>query len=244
MVRVDERNDIAPGVVVLTLDRPERRNAVDHATLLRLREAQRTYRHARVLVLTGASPAFSAGADLHGVEEGEFTALLGEVLRGFGEHPGVVLAAIDGAALGAGTQLAVAADLRIATPTSRFGIPAARLGLAVDRWTIERLTRELGWSVARAMLLGAETYDATQLSSFGGVHRLGDLDAALMWAGELAVLAPLTIAAHKLGLEHSEPPPPSDPSFEQARARAWSSDDAAEGRTAFLEKRPPHFTGS
>lgn len=243
-VRVDERDDVAPGVVVMTIDRPERRNAVDHATLLQLREAQRAHRGARVIVLTGAPPAFCAGADLHGVEEGEFTAVLGEVLRGFGEHPGVVLAAIDGAALGAGTQLAVAADLRIATPTSRFGIPAARLGLAVDRWTIERLTRELGWSVARVMLLGAETYDGARLASYGTVHRLGDLDDALAWAAELAILAPLTITAHKLGLEHSEPPPPADPSFEQARARAWASADAAEGRAAFLEKRPPRFTGT
>lgn len=243
-MRVDERDDIAPGVVVLTLDRPDRRNAVDHATLVQLREAQVEHRDARVVVLTGAPPAFCAGADLHGVEEGEFTTLLGEVLRGFGELPGVVLAAIDGAALGAGTQLAVAADLRISTPTSRFGIPAARLGLAVDRWTIERLTREFGWSVARAMLLGAEVYDGAQLVSFGSVHRTGDLDDALGWAAELAALAPLTITAHKLGLEHSEPPPPADPAFEEARARAWTSADAAEGRAAFLEKRPPRFTAT
>ena len=113
-----------------------------------------------MLVLTGAPPAFSAGADLTGVEEGEFARLLGQVLRGFTELPIPTIAAVDGPALGAGTQLAVACDLRVATPASRFGIPAARLGLVVDHWTVERLARELGWPIARAMLLAAETYDA------------------------------------------------------------------------------------
>src|SRR5205814_643762 len=106
---------------------PERRNAVDHATLLALLDAQGDASSARVLVLTGAPPAFSAGADLTGVEEGEFAAALGAVLRGFGALAIPTIAAIDGPALGAGTQLAVACDLRVATPGSRFGIPAARL---------------------------------------------------------------------------------------------------------------------
>ena len=108
--------------------------------------------------------------------------MLGQVLRGFTELPIPTIAAIDGPALGAGTQLAVACDLRIATPASRFGIPAARLGLVVDHWTVERLARELGWPIARAMLLAAETYDAAALHAAGAVHRLGDLDAALTWA--------------------------------------------------------------
>ena len=102
-------------------------------------------------------------------------AVLGEVLRGFTELPIPTIAAVDGPALGAGTQLAAACDLRIATPASRFGIPAARLGLVVDHWTVERLARELGWPIARAMLLGAETYDAAALHAAGAVHRLGDL---------------------------------------------------------------------
>ncbi|MEX2626476.1 MAG: enoyl-CoA hydratase-related protein [Ilumatobacteraceae bacterium] len=244
MVRVEPRDDIADGVTLVTLDRPERRNAVDHATLVELRAAQHDLADARVVVLTGAPPAFCAGADLTGVEEGEFARLLSEVLQGFTGLDGVVLAAIDGPALGAGAQLAVAADLRIATPGSRFGIPAARLGLVVDHWTVERLSREVGWPVARAMLLGAETYDAERLHQMGSVHRLGDLDAALEWAGELARLAPLTVAGHKVALERSGGPPAVDELVEAARLRAWSSADAVEGRTAFLEKRTARFTGS
>lgn len=244
MVRVERRDDVAHGVVVMTLDRPERRNAVDHETLVQLRAAQRELGDARVVVLTGEPPAFCAGADLHGVEEGEFARLLHEVLRGFTELTVPVMASVDGPALGAGTQLAIACDLRVATPGSRFGIPAARLGLVVDHWTVERLTREVGWPVARSMLLAAETVDAGRLHSMGAVHRMGDLAEALDWAAELARLAPLTIAGHKLALERSAPSPSSDPLVEAARARAWASADAVEGRTAFLEKRPPLFTGS
>jgi enoyl-CoA hydratase len=209
-----------------------------------LRDALGEASDARVLVLTGAPPAFSAGADLTGVEDGEFARLLGEVLRRLTALPIPTLAAIDGPALGAGTQLAVACDLRVATPASRFAIPAARLGLVVDHWTVERLARELGWPIARAMLLAAETYDAETLQRAGAVHRLGRLDDAVEWARQLAGLAPLTIAAHKLALERSSPDPANDELVEAARLAAWRSADAVEGRQAFLEKRAPRFDGS
>lgn len=233
------------GVVTVTLDRPERRNAVDHPTLVALLAAQAEARteRARVLVLTGAPPAFCAGADLTGVEEGEFARALAAVLRGFTELAIPTIAAVEGPALGAGTQLVAACDLRVAAPDSRFGIPAAKLGLVVDHWTVERLARELGWPIARAMLLGAETYDGAALRASGAVHRLGDLDHALAWARDLAQLAPLTIAGHKLALERSAPPPDPHPEVEAARVAAWASADAHEGRAAFLEKRPPRFHG-
>ena len=233
-------------VLVVTIDRPERRNAVDHQTLLSLRAAQAVAVEgdARVLVLTGEPPAFCAGADLTGVESGEFTRVLLDVLHGFGQLPFACIAAIDGPALGAGTQLAIACDLRVATPSSRFGIPAAKLGLVVDHWTVERLAREAGWSIARNMLLTAATYDAAALVAPGFVHRLGGLDAALEWAAEIALLAPLTIAGHKLALERSGSMPVHDDVVAAARDEAWASTDAEEGRTAFLAKRPPRFTGT
>ena len=243
MVRVETRSDVGDGVVVFTLDRPERRNAVDHDTLLALLDVQAAHADARVVVLTGAAPAFSAGADLHGVEEGVFAADLGRVLRGFTELSAPVVGAIDGPALGAGAQLVSVCDLRVATPESRIGVPAARLGLVVDHWTVERLTHEFGWPVARAMLLGAETYSGEQLHAMGSVHRLGGLEAALDWAGAISRLAPLTIAGHKLALESSAGEPDTDPEVEHARRRAWASEDAQEGRQAFLEKRSAAFRG-
>ena len=243
---VDLRDD--GRVAIVTLDRPERRNAVDHPTLLELLDVQARIRQAapdrtRAVVLTGAPPAFSAGADLHGVEEGQFATDLGAVLRGFGSLPVPVIAAIDGPALGAGAQLAIATDLRVAAPDSVIGIPAAKLGLVVDHWTIRRLASEFSPPVARAMLMAAQTYTGEQLHLTGGIHRMGTLDDAVEWAHELARLAPLTIAGHKVGLEHATPEPPVDDAFEAARSAAWASTDAEEGRTAFLEKRRPDFTG-
>ncbi len=246
-VRV-ETTDMSGAVMLVTLDRPSRRNAVDQATLVELAAVQAelladTARLVRVLVLTGAPPAFSAGADLTGVEEGQFAADLGRVLRGFGHLPIPVIAAIDGPALGAGAQLVVAADLRIATPDSVVGVPAAKLGLVVDHWTVRRLADEFTPPVARAMLVGAETYTAARLHELGGVHRLGGLDDAVAWAEQLSTLAPLTMEGHKVALEHRSAEPAPVEAVEAARTAAWASDDAVEGRTAFLEKRPAHFTG-
>lgn len=237
--------DLRGPVALVTVDRPERRNAVDHDTLLALRQAQRDVVAAgsRCLVLTGAPPAFCAGADLTGVESGAFVDALVAALRGFTELPIPTIAAIDGPALGAGTQLVIACDLRVATERSVFGIPAAKLGLVVDHWTVERLAREMSWPVARAMLLAAQTYRTEQLIGVGAIHRIGDLDAALAWAQEVAALAPLTMATHKLALETSSPPPAEDPAVETARVAAWASADAEEGRLAFLDKRPARFTG-
>jgi enoyl-CoA hydratase len=225
-------------VALVTIDRPERRNALDHQTLLKLQEvlSEVDRRGARCLVLRGAPPAFCAGADLTGVENDEFLTALASVLGALANLPMTTVAAIDGPALGAGTQLAIACDLRVATPTSVFGIPAAKLGLAVDQWTIDRLSSEFGVAIARAMLLASKTYRADELAVGGAVQRLGDIDAALAWADELAKLAPITIAAHKLGLAR-------DLGFERLRLAAWNSADATEGRTAFLEKRQAKFSG-
>jgi enoyl-CoA hydratase len=237
----------AADVVVVTLDRPERRNALDHATLQSLRDAitQAVDQRARVLVLTGAGGHFCAGADLTGVEDEGFVDLLRSVLEGLHTAPFPVVAAVEGAALGAGTQLAMSCDLRIATADASFGIPAAKLGLTVDHWTVQQLARHAGDSLARVMLLGAEVLRGDRLYASGFVHRLVDAggvaEPALAWARELRALAPLTIAAHKVMLgvaEHIEQPPPV---AVEARAAAWASDDFQEGLAAFRERRAPEF---
>ncbi len=241
MIRIDP--DVVPGVLQITLDRPDRRNAIDHASLVGLLDAQAQAANARVVVITGTPPAFSAGADLSGVRPEVFHDDLSRVLRGFAQLPVPVIAAIDGPALGAGAQIAAVCDLRVATPDSKIGIPAARLGLVVDHWTIDRMTREFTWPVARAMFVAADTYRAQRLYEIGVIHRLGGLDVALDWAHDIAQLAPLAIAGHKLALEASGGQLVRDDQVEAARARAWSSDDADEGRQAFLEKRRARFTG-
>jgi enoyl-CoA hydratase len=166
------------------------------------------------------------------------------VLRGFTQLPFVTMAAVDGPALGAGAQLLVSCDVRVATPTSVIGVPAAKLGLVVNHWTVERIVHELSWPIARAMLLTATTYTGAQLAGFGSVHRLGSLSDALEWADEIAQLAPLTIAGHKIALESTAGLPDVDELVRAAREKAMLSSDAKEGRTAFAEKRKPRFIGS
>jgi enoyl-CoA hydratase len=243
MVRVEWHSETAEGVAVITLDRPDRRNAVDHPTILAILEAQEAVGAARAVVLTGAPPAFCAGADLQGVREDVFAADLRRALQGFIDLPCPVIAAIDGPALGAGAQFVAVCDLRVATPGSVVGVPAARLGLVVEQWTIARMVHEFGASIARGMFVGAETYHADQLHAAGVVHRLGDLSVALEWAGQLALLAPLSLAGHKLALEAIAAGRDDDPAVVAARHKAWASADAAEGRLAFLEKRRPRFEG-
>ena len=241
MIHLDDRGPVA----LLTIDRPERRNALDHEALEQLLDAHRRSASARVVVLTGAGGHFCAGADLSGVEDDTFSDLLREVLATLRDDPRPLLAAVDGAALGAGTQLAIACDLRVATPSARFGIPAAKLGLMVDHWTIQRLSLLAGGGPTRAMLLGAETYGGDDAHRLGFVQRMGDLDGALGWADELAALAPLTLTGMKLALNRLEMPVGrgDDPEVHAAWAAAWGSADLKEGIAAFRAKRRPVFKG-
>lgn len=234
-------------VLIVTIDRPERRNALDRTAVDDLLAAVTgAAEGTRVLVLTGAGGHFCAGADLGGVEDGAFTGRLRVLLDALRSAPFVTLAAADGAALGAGTQLAVACDLRVATPAASFGIPAAKLGLAVDAWTVQRVAVLAGQGPARAMLLAAEVVSGEDALRLGLVQRAGTLDDALAWAGEIAALAPLTIRAHKAALEALEPgaDPAGGASAVQASIdRAWASEDLREGLAAFRERRRPAFRG-
>ena len=229
----------------ITIDRPDRRNALDLESLDELLSVHGRTADARVVVLTGAGGHFCAGADLSGVEDRAFTDRLRVVLAALRDDPRPHLAAVDGAALGLGTQLAAACDVRVATPAARFGIPAARLGLMVDHWTIERLAALAGAGPARAMLVAAETYGGEEAHQHGFVQRLGDLDDALGWADEIAALAPLTMAGHKLALNRLEMPVGrgEHPDVHEAWEAAWSSEDLQEGIAAFRERRRPHFKG-
>lgn len=232
-------------ITVITLDRPERRNALDHATLGELIDALEAAkrRATRVLVLTGAGGHFCAGADLTGVEDAQFATYLQRVLDTLRSASFPTIAAIEGAALGAGTQLAVACDLRVATDDASFGIPAAKLGLMVNHWTVQRVEMLFGPSMARAILLAAEVVKGADARRLGVVNREGALPEALVWAEQIASLAPLTVAGHKLMLTKLEEPPAADTDVAAAFNRAWESEDFAEGLDAFRNRRTPTFKG-
>lgn len=240
MIRTERRGPVA----VVTIDRPERRNAVDRAACADLTAAVEgtCADGARVVVLTGAGGHFCAGADLTAVHDEGFAAALRRLLDAIGAAPVPVVAAVSGAALGGGTQIAVACDLRVVAADSRFGIPAAKLGVMVDHWTVQRLVALAGAGPARAMLLAAEELDGPAAVRLGFAQREGGLDDALAWAGSIAALAPLTLAGHKLALNRLERPL-DDPDVAAAHRAAWSSADVAEGVAAFRERRTPRFEG-
>ena len=243
MIHHEQRGAVA----LVTIDRPERRNAVDHDALHGLDTAIAAAREAaeptRVLVLTGAAGHFCAGADLTGLEDERFATTLRGVLLALRDAPFPTIAAVEGAALGAGTQLAIACDLRVAAPSARFGIPAAKLGLMVDHWTVQRLALLAGHGPARAMLMAADVMDGDRAVQAGLAQRAGELEDALAWAGEIAALAPLTILGHKVALNALEPEVGDDPAVREAFATAWGSADLREGLAAFRERRSPTFRG-
>ena len=156
------------------------------------------------------------------------------VLQGLTEFPACTIAAIDGPALGAGAQLAVACDLRVATEASVIGIPAARLGIVIDVWTVRRLVALAGGATARAMLLTAHAVSGSEAHRLGLVQRVGDLRGhAEVGRRDLPAARRSASPVTRLPSSSSTTPP----TCSAAREAAWESADIAEGRAAFLEKR-------
>lgn len=229
---------------MVTLDRPDKRNALDTQACEDLAAAvvDAVRVGARAIVIAGNGSDFCSGADLRTVEDEGFVPALYRSLDALRTAPVVTIAAVHGAALGGGTQLALACDLRVVAPDAHFGIPAAKLGLMVNHWTVQRLVALAGQGPAREVLLACEEIDAPRALQVGLANRAGGLDDALEWAGAIAALAPLTIAGHKLALNSFDAFSP-DAEVEAAFRRAWASEDLVEGQRARTEKRPPDFSG-
>ena len=229
-------------VAVIELQRDERRNALDLELCHAIRAAadEAVAGGARAIVVTGRGAAFCSGADLTGVHGPEFLDALYGMLHHLTQLPVPLIAAVNGPAIGAGTQLAMACDLRVADETARFAVPVARNGMAVDAWTIRTLSSLAGAGPARRMMLAAASLDRDAAVACGLVDSAGTLDDAVTWAHEIAKLAPLAIAHSKLVLNGSAA---DDAEIEQSFAAVWASADVAEAARARTERRTPVFEG-
>ncbi len=229
-------------VVILELQREDRRNALNLELCREIHAAvdEAVAGGARVIVVTGQGTAFCSGADLGGVYGDEFLDALYGMLHHLAKLPVPLIAAVNGPAIGAGTQLAIACDLRVAGETATFGVPTARNGLAVDAWTIRTLSAIAGAGPARRLMLAAETFDRDTALGMGLADRPGTLDDAVAWAHEIAEFAPLTLAHNKLILNGSSD---DDAAIEASFDAVWASADVREGAAARAEKRTPKFEG-
>jgi enoyl-CoA hydratase len=246
-------------VGLATIDRQERRNALTGELCDELRTQLEAHRDLRAIVLTGAGSAFCAGADLvtrfapaaaaSEVPVDSFRPAFERVLDAIVDHPAPVIAAINGPAMGAGMQLAVACDLRVAAPGARLAIPGGRLGVHLSARNIWRLAMLAGQGTARDLLLAGRTVDAEEAFRLGIVQRLDDdvVGHALAVADEIAASAPLTVQGHKRALnlvaEAQWLAAEARDEIGALEAAAFASKDLQEGMSAFAEKRTPKFEG-
>lgn len=245
-------------VRVLTLDHPERRNALTPRLLESLADAYRSGREGspRAFLLRGeGGRAFCAGYDLESlaaVGEGALPDdLIQEVYAAIEAHPVPTVACMEGAAFGAGFELATACDLRVAGSTARFCLPPARLGVVYAPEGLARLAALVGPGQARRLALTGCVVEAAEASLLGLVEQFvpegqDAYAAALRLAESIAEGAPLAISGMKQVFAALARGPLS--ADESARLRglrraAFNSEDVQEGRAAFLEKRAPVFKG-
>ncbi|MEK7715617.1 MAG: enoyl-CoA hydratase-related protein [candidate division NC10 bacterium] len=248
---------IADGVATVTLNRPDKRNAMNTALLAGLREsfdALDSRPDVRVVVVRGAGPAFCSGMDLREMEErrGAQTdpdsgviATLQRVERS--RHP--TIAMVHGDAVAGGCELALHCDLRVAADVARFGMPLARVGLVVPFLLGQKLVEIVGPAHTRQLLFTGRPIDARRAYEIGMVHevvppaRLEPVTYAL--ARIVADNAPLSLAGMKATLLRAvalrEQIAHED--LDALARRARQSADASEGRRAMLEKRKPVFRG-
>lgn len=241
-------------VEVLTINRPEARNAINLATAQALSTALDELEvddDCWVVVLTGSGDkAFSAGMDLKAFASGEFPI----TEKGFGgitkrDFPKPLIAAVNGSALAGGFEIMLSCDLVVAADHAKFGIPEVARGLVAGAGGLIRLPKRVPMAVALELALTAEPIDAAKALSIGLINRVVPSaslrDEALALAERIAKNAPMAVRVSKQVMRDAA---------ERAEAEAWSINDAAfgaigqsadamEGAIAFAEKREPNWTG-
>lgn len=241
-------------VLVMTINRPDQRNAIDVAVSVQIAAALTELDESDELavgVLTGAGGNFSAGMDLKMHSRGERATVPGRGFAGLVEAPPVkpLIAAVEGWALGGGFEIVLSCDMVVASEGARFGLPEVRRGLAARGGGAFRLPTRLPYVLALEMLLTGEPFDAVRAERFGLVNQVtpnGEaLDGAVHLAGLVARNAPLAVAATKRVATESVDWPVNT-GFDRQRTHfepVFASDDAREGAAAFVERREPSWQG-
>ncbi len=259
-IRVERRD----GLVTVTLDRPEKKNALDAAMWVAL---DRVFSEVaadpddRALILTGAGGNFSAGADLSGNKSGQGLTggpvqpivqemrLLGDIILRLSRIAKPTLAKIDGVCVGVALGLALACDLLLASDRARFSEIFAKRGLALDGGNSWLLPRRIGLHRAKELTFFADMLDAKEAESIGLVNKVvpaGELDGvAEEWGRRLASGPTLALGLSKRLLDASSSVTLAQALEDEARSQhiTQASKDVREGIAAFLERREPRFTG-
>ena len=246
--------EVAGGTAVITINRPEVRNAVNGEVARGIAAAIDEFDardDVRVLVLTGAGGSFCAGMDLKGFLAGDAPVAPGRGFAGITERPPLkpVIAAVEGYALAGGFEIVLACDLLVASDAAEFGLPEVRRGLVAGAGGLLRLARRVPYHLAMEIVLSGERFPAARLAEAGLVSRLVPAGQAFAGATELASRiaqgAPLALAASKRVIVESA-------DWDGAAAFAlqgeiinavFGSADAIEGAVAFAEKRAPVWRG-
>ena len=249
-------SQVADGIATVTMNRPEKRNAMNGAMLAGLRatfDDLDTRRDVRVVVVRGAGPAFCAGMDLKEMEsrggardpEGDVVAVLQRVERS--RHPTIAL--LQGDAIAGGCELALHCDLRVMAESARIGMPLARIGMIVPFPLGQKLVEIIGPAHTRQLLFTGRPVDGRRAFEIGMVHRVvpaAEVEpVTYALARSIADNAPLSLAGMKQVILRAVAARPAvaHDDLDAAALQARQSADASEGRRAMLEKRKPVFRG-
>lgn len=253
MLIVEEQSD---GVIVLRLNRPEKRNALATQLLAKVAEALAVCAedpNVRCAVITGSDRIFAAGADIAELAEKDVAGALADRRPGLWsairEFPKPLIAAVEGWCLGAGNELLMCCDIAVAGSSARFGQPETNLGIIPGAGGTATLPRLIGRAAAMKMVLLGEPIDADTAQSLGLIAEVQEegkaLERALIMAKTIASRAPLAMRQGKAMINATfDLPHGSHLRLErQAFAALFGSSDRAEGIAAFQEKRSPQWTG-